>query len=352
MLQEILSLTYFNNTVLQYAVSLGVIVGGSILITIVKAIVINRIESFAMRTETTLDEFLISIVRKTVIPIAYFSLIYYSTTNLLTVATSITKVLHVLYIVAVTIFAIRLGTRSIKYLMTRYMAKKEGKDEEVINRTVRSVSTLINIVVWSIGLIFLLDNLGFEISAVMAGLGIGGVAMALASQSILGDLFSYFVIFFDRPIKIGDFIMVDDKLGVVEKIGIKTTRIKSLRGELLVFSNTDLTNSRVHNFKEMESRRVAFTFGVVYQTPASKLKQIPEMVKNIIEATEFVSFDRAHFYEYGDSSLNFEVVYYVEGPDYNRYMDVQQAINMGIFEEFEKNGIEFAYPTRTIYMVK
>ncbi len=351
-LQDILQLTYFGNTVKQYAISAGVIVGGIILITIIKAIVISRIESFAEKTETTVDEFLARIIRRTVIPIAFFFLIYYSTTNILKVTESVGKALHVFFILGITFFSIRLGTSSIKYMMTRYLSGKGERDEEDIKRNVRSVSTLINIVVWSIGVIFLLDNLGFEISAVVAGLGIGGVAMALASQSILGDLFSYFVIFFDRPIKIGDFIMVDDKLGTVDRIGIKTTRIKSLRGELLVFSNTDLTNSRVHNFKEMASRRVAFKFGVVYQTPAAKMKQIPGMVKDIIEITEFATFDRAHFYEYGDSSLNFEVVYYVEGPDYNRYMDVQQAIVMGIFEAFEKNGIVFAYPTRTVYIEK
>jgi len=187
---------------------------------------------------------------------------------------------------------------------------------------------------------------------VVAGLGIGGVAVALAAQAVLGDLFGYFVIFFDKPFEIGDFIIVGDKMGAVEQIGIKTTRLRAIGGEQLVFSNKDLTDSRVHNFKKMERRRVVFKLGVIYQTPSEKLKAIPQIVKSIIEKQNDATFDRGHFATYGDFSLDFEFVYYVTGADYTKYMDIQQAINMAIFETFEREKIEFAYPSQTLFVNK
>ena len=197
-------------------------------------------------------------------------------------------------------------------------------------------------------MVFVLDNLGVKISAVVASLGIGGIAVALAAQTILGDLFSYFLILFDKPFEIGDFIIVGDKMGVVEYIGIKTTRIRALGGEQLIISNTDLTNSRVHNFKKMERRRVVFKLGVTYQTSAHNLKMIPQLIKGIIDKQVDATFDRGHFANYGDFSLNYEFVYYVTGPDHTKYMDIQQAINLSIFEAFATEKIEFAYPTQTL----
>ncbi len=217
-------------------------------------------------------------------------------------------------------------------------------------KELRGVTTILNIFIWVLGFVFLMDNLGFNVSTVIAGLGVGGIAVALAAQAILGDLFAYFVIFFDRPFEIGDFIIVGDKLGSVEYIGLKTTRIRSLGGEQLVFSNKDLTDSRIHNYKKMERRRVVFSIGVIYQTTAEQLEMIPKMVRKIIEDQEDIVFDRGHFARYGDSSLDFEFVYYVIGADYNKYMDIQQAINLNMFKEFENKGIEFAYPTRTLFI--
>jgi small-conductance mechanosensitive channel len=187
---------------------------------------------------------------------------------------------------------------------------------------------------------------------VVAGLGIGGIAVALAAQAVLGDLFSYFSILMDRPFELGDFIIIDDYMGTIEHIGIKTTRIRSLGGEQLVFSNTDLTGSRIRNYKRMEQRRIVFRIGVVYQTPVEKLKEIPGIIKGIMDAIPEARTDRAHFASYGDSSLDFEIVYYVLTGDYNKYMDIQQEINLSLAEEFERRGIEFAYPTRTLFIEK
>lgn len=160
------------------------------------------------------------------------------------------------------------------------------------------------------------------------------------------------MIFFDKPFEIGDSIVVGDKTGTVEQVGIKTTRLRAVGGELLVFSNTDLTNSRVHNVKKMEKRRVVFKLGVIYQTPSEKLKAIPQLVKSIIQKPEDATSDRGHFASYGDSSLDFEFVYHVTGSNYTKYMDIQQAINLAIFETFERERIEFAYPSQTLFVSK
>ena len=221
-----------------------------------------------------------------------------------------------------------------------------------LQRSLKGILRVIRVVIWGLAIVFFLDNLGFKISTVIAGLGIGGIAVGLAAQAILKDLFSYFSIIFDRPFEVGDFIIIDDYLGTVEYIGAKTTRIRSLSGEQLVFSNTDLTDSRVRNYKRMEKRRVLFRIGVTYDTPLEKLKEIPRVIEDIIKNVPDTIFDRAHFFSYADFSLVFEIVYYVIGSDYNKYMDIQQEINFKIKEEFNKRSIEFAFPTQTIYLHK
>lgn len=224
------------------------------------------------------------------------------------------------------------------------------EDNPAAVSVVQGVSFLVRVVIWSIALLLVIDNLGYDVTALVAGLGISGIAVALALQNILGDLFASLSIVLDKPFVIGDFIIVGDLLGVVEKIGLKTTRVRSLSGEQLIFSNGDLLNSRIRNFKRMQERRVAFGFGVLYQTTPDQLEAIPPMVGEVIEAQEGARFDRAHFKAFGESSFDYEVVYYINTPDYNAYMDCQQAINLGICRSFAERGIEFAYPTRTIYM--
>ena len=207
----------------------------------------------------------------------------------------------------------------------------------------------IRVLIWLIGIVFLLDNLGFDISAVVASLGIGGVAIALASQGVLQDLFSYFSILLDRPFELGDFIIVGDYLGTVEYVGIKTTRLRSINGEEIIIANTDLTGSRIRNFKRMRSRRIVFQFGVLYETDTELLAKIPILIADIIDHPPNATCDRAHFAGYGEYSLNFEVVYFINTNDYNIYMDAQQQINLKIKSEFAKRNIEFAYPTQVNY---
>jgi small-conductance mechanosensitive channel len=206
------------------------------------------------------------------------------------------------------------------------------------------------IALWSIIVLLALDNMGVNITALVAGLGVGGVAVALAVQNILGDLFASLSIVIDKPFVIGDFIIVDDFLGTVQHVGLKTTRVRSLSGEQLVFSNSDLLKSRLRNYKQMVERRIVFGFGVVYGTRPEQLEEIGRIVKRLIESESQARFDRAHFFKFGESSLDFEAVYIVLGGDYNLYMDIQQRINLGLMRELEKMGVDFAFPTRTVML--
>lgn len=337
---------FLGNSVKDWAICIGIIALSMAVARFFQSVVVKKLQRLSEKTSTDFDDFFVSVIRKYVMPLVYV-LCFYFGLKYVSLPVKATQVLQVAVTVVSVFFIIRGINAFIRYFFYSYLGKESSEEDK--RRQVRGILLLIHAVVWVTGVVFLIDNLGYDITTIVAGLGIGGIAIALASQAILGDLFSYLVIFFDKPFEIGDFIIVDDKIGVVEYIGIKTTRIKTLSGEQLVCSNTDLTNSRVHNFKRMEQRRVLFSFGVVYGTPASKLKKIPGMVKEIIEAQKDTRYDRGHFFSFGDYSLNFEIVYYVHSADYNVYMDTQQAINLAIFERFEKENIEFAFPTQTLF---
>lgn len=336
---------YLNNTLRDWAIALSLTVGLMLLIRIFRAIIFKRIKAWAGATESTVDDFAVRIIERSILPLAYLGSVY-AGFYYLQFPPRVDRIFHVAFLMAGTFFILKLISGFIHFFLYRAIRGHENKEAK--GRQLKGILFIINVIVWILGLVFLLSNLGYDITAVITGLGVGGIAIALASQVVLGDLFSYFVIFFDRPFEIGDAISVDDKNGTVEYIGIKTTRIRTLSGEQLVVSNTNLTNARLHNYKRMETRRVQFNLGVVYQTPSEKLKAIPDIVKEIITATPDLRYDRGHFAGYGDFSLRFEFVYFVNSPDYNLYMDRQQAIYLAIFEAFEKESIQFAYPTQQL----
>lgn len=348
-MNEILERTYFQNSIRDYLIALGIIIVGLFLIKTFRRMVMTRVNKFAAHTETRLDDYVIRSIDRFGIPALYILIIYIGL-SYLTFYDRAENILRIAFTVAITILVIRFLSSAILALLQSYVKKQSGGEEKV--KQLGGLMLLINIFIWLVGLIFLFDNMGYDVTAVIAGLGIGGIAVALAAQNILGDLFNYFVIFFDKPFEIGDFIIIDQKMGVVDYIGIKTTRIKSLSGEQLVFANSDLTSSRIHNYKRMQQRRIIFRIGVIYQTSFDQIKEIPAIIKSIVEEQQPVAFDRAHFASFGDSSLDFEVVYNVLEADFNLYMDIQQTINLKIFEEFENRGIEFAYPTRTLFVSK
>ncbi len=346
-MQSMLDYSLFGNTIYSYLISLGILIGGMAGAHVFKQYILLRLKKWADSTATTIDDLLVQAIRKTLVPALYLGSLYVALRTL-TISDNIERAINSAAIILLTLLVVRSVTTAVRFGLNSYSSRayqSSGGEKQI-----KGIGNLANFIIWAMALIFILDNLGVKISAVVAGLGIGGIAVALAAQAVLGDLFSYFVIFFDKPFVVGDFIVVGDKMGVVEYIGIKTTRIRALGGEQLVFSNTDLTNSRVHNYKKMEKRRVVFKLGVTYQTPAAKLKAIPQIVKGIIAAQEGATFDRGHFASYGDFSLDFEFVYMVTGADYTKYMDIQQSINLEIFEAFERDKIEFAYPSQTLFV--
>lgn len=348
-MEDILQREYYGNTVQHYLITLGIIVGGLLLLRLFRKSLLKRFKKWASGTETRLDDYLISGIEKFGLPIFNFVVIYFGL-QYLEFSEKVEKLIHNALVVILVFYAVRMFSSFVRLSLETFIKSKEDGEEKL--KQLGGIMLIANALLWGLGLLFIFNNFGYDVTAVVAGLGIGGIAIALAAQNILGDLFNYFVIFFDQPFEIGDFITVDDKKGTVEYIGIKTTRLKSITGEQLVFSNSDLTNSRIHNFKRMQRRRILFALGVIYQTTPQQLEKIPTILKSIIETKEGVTFDRAHFQKFGASSLDYEIVYFVETSEYNQYMDLQQKINMEIFHAFAAEGIEFAYPTQTLFLNK
>lgn len=241
------------------------------------------------------------------------------------------------------------GSLLVRLVGEHYRRKKLERDPGAA-ASLHLAFVSLRVLVWVLAVLLLLANLGIDITALMAGLGVGGIAVALAVQTVLKDLLASLSIALDKPFIVGDFLAFGEFMGTVEHIGIKSTRLRSLTGEQLVFSNNDLLEGRIRNYGRMRERRVAFTLGVTYDTPREKLRRIPALIRQAVEAQELTRFDRSHFKSYGDFALQFETVYYLAVPDYNRYMDAQQAINLAIHEAFEREGIEFAFPTQTIHL--
>ena len=339
----------FGNSIRDYAISALLLILFIAVIKLFRKIMLSRIKNLTRLTHNNFDDFLIDALPKDLQPIFYYGALYLSIYKL-ELHSFVRKGLNIGGILFLTYYGIKFIVSLFEFLINEE-SQKYQKDGGRQAKIPKGSLALIKIIIWTFGIFFLLDNLGFKISTVIAGLGIGGIAVALAAQNLLGDIFSYFIIMFDKPFEIGDFIVADDFRGEIEYVGVKTTRVRSLSGELLIFPNKDLTGTRiVRNYQKMLTRRVLFKLGVLYDTTAENLKEIPGVMKQIILGAGDTTFDRCHFSSYGDFSLVIETVYFVKGNDYNTFMDTQQRINLAIKEEFEKRGISFAYPTQTVYL--
>lgn len=337
------------NSLLAWAVAAAVAVGAYAALSLGKRLLLRNLGRLTAKTETVIDDLLVAVLRSTrQFTLVLVALWLGSRPLELGSAESVLDLI-ILFAVAlqVALWANRLVSEYIVYFSNTHRDEDPG-----MVSALQGLSFVARLIIWSLAVLLVVENLGYDVTALVAGLGIGGVAIALAVQNILGDLFASLSIILDKPFMVKDFIIVGDLLGEVEKIGIKTTRLRSLSGEQLIFSNSDLLNSRIRNFKRMYERRVPFTFGVVYQSSPDQLESIPGTVRDIVEGVANTRFDRAHFKAFGASSYDFEVVYYVLSPDYNEYMDIQQAINLGLCRAFQEQGIEFAYPTQTLYLAR
>jgi small-conductance mechanosensitive channel len=315
----------------------------------VRHLVLHRLTRIAKVTDTVIDDFLVEVLSATRILLASVVSLY-AATLFLTLPPSLEKIVDRIF---VSLLLLQIGfwaSRGLVFWLRHRFAQGDANNEGSRAMTRSLLTFLGRIGLWAVVLLLIMDNLGLNVTALVASLGIGGVAVALAVQSILGDLFASLSIAIDQPFVINDFIVIDDIMGTVEHVGLKTTRIRSLSGEQIVFSNNDLLKSRIHNYKRMQERRVVFGIGVTYDTPAAQLQAIPALLRQTIEAQNNVRFDRAHFKSFGAFSLDFEAVYFVLDPDYQIYMDQQQAINLKLVRSFEQRGIAFAFPTQTLHL--
>lgn len=341
------SIEFAGNDVFSWSLAAIVATLVYLLLALLFRLLKSNLRRFSKMTETVADDLLAATLEST----RRFSLLIVA----LWVATrflelgSAERFVNLVALTFVTLQIAIWANRAVSEYIAWFSATRRDSDPGKVS-AVQGLSFVARLFIWAVAVLLVIDNLGYDVTALVAGLGIGGVAIALAVQNVLGDLFASLSIVMDKPFVVGDFIIVGDLLGEVEKIGIKTTRVRSLSGEQLIFSNSDLLNSRIRNFKRMYERRVPFTFGVIYQTTPDQLEAIPVMVRRIVEGISSTRFDRAHFKGFGASSYDFEVVYYVLSPDYALYMDIQQQINLGICRGFLEQGIEFAYPTRTLFI--
>ena len=256
-------------------------------------------------------------------------------------------------IVMLTVQVLRLVPVVVDWVLLRLSKSAATATESPLAAgTLTGLRWLILLVAYALVLLLALQNSGVDVTSLIAGLGIGGIAVALALQNILGDLFASLTIALDKPFVVGDFIVVGSEMGTVEHVGLKTTRVRSLSGEQLVFGNADLLASRIRNYKRMSERRVGLGFGVVYETQPATLEIINTLVRCAIEIQANVRFDRCHFCRFGASSLDYEAVYYINSPDYNAHMDTQQAVLLAIARAFRNDGITFAFPTQTLYIAR
>lgn len=335
-------------TSLAAFIVLVVLIGG---FKLLQAVIISRLHVLSQKTSTDVDDVIIGAI-KGIRPFVYTLVALYVALQLFALPEVIDTGLRALVYMAVAWQVIEIVLCFVEYGAARFLEKDEDGDGRIDpnSATASHMVTLISrVVLWALGLLFVLSNLGIEITSLIAGLGIGGIAVAFALQGILSDLFSSFSLYFDKPFRIGDYIVIGADSGTVEKIGIKSTRIRTLQGEELVVSNAELTTARVQNFKKMQHRRIASQFGVTYETSHDLVKQINGIVERIFDSIDNARLDRVHFTTFADSALLFDVVYYVDSSDYGVYLDAQQEFNYQLMDKFSELGIEFAYPTQTIY---
>ncbi len=347
LLREVLKIEVWGNTIQTYFIATFFFIGTLVVLRLIDRYIVKKLKSWLEKKSYPKFSIILTSLQEVITPFIYITAFYLATLQL-HFSRRFERVIHFVVVVVLIVQLTKLLLQVGLYFFERNWVQKRFQAGSAA--IARSLVTIIKVVVWGLAFVFILDNLGFNISAVVAGLGITGIAVALAAQTFLGDLFNYFVIFFDKPFEMGDFIIAGDVMGSIENVGVKTTRIRSLEGEEIIFPNSQLASSKIRNYKRMQQRRIQFKIGLAYETTSRQLEKIPQMIQKIIESIPETRFDRAHFQGYGDFSLNIEVVYFVLNADYNRYMDIQQRINLEIKKMMEEEKVIFAYTTQRLLL--
>lgn len=348
---DILEYSFAGSTVQSWAISLASFVLTLLVLLFIKRMLEKRVITLIKTSKTRIDNYLLPLLQKTQFFFLVTISVYVGTLFLSLpedIYTWVSKIIRLAFFVQAGLWC----TNLIAYAIDQQVSDKIEYDQAEDATTIDALGLISKIILWVVVAILALDNLGVEVNSLVASLGIGGIAVALAVQNVLGDLFASLSIVMDKPFVIGDYIVVDDFSGTVEDVGLKSTRVRSLSGEEIIFSNSDLLSSRIRNYRLLEERRASFSIGVSYNTPHEKLVQIPAIIEDIISPMDNVRFSRAHLKEMGDFSLNYAIVYFVQDPDYDFFMNVQQEINLDLYQRFDNKGIEFAYPTQTLYIEK
>ena len=316
---------------------------------VLRIILKSKIKKLTEKTENKFDDLIVDTLLSVhwifyIVISLYFSLEYIGIEGI------VSSIIKPVIIIGLTYYAAKSVIGVINFYTDKIKHKRVQTSDDI--GIIHFIEKVAKAIVWGFAIILMISNLGYNVTTLVAGLGIGGIAVAFATQNILSDIFSSITIYFDKPFRIGDFIVIGEESGTVEHVGIKSTRIKSLSGEEIVFANKQLTDSKIKNYSKMSKRRISFSIGIEYGTSKEKLEKIPSIIKEIINKQDNITFDRSHFKEFGDFSLNFETVFYVESGSYVEYLNAQQAVNLKIAEEFEKQEISMAFPTQTIHIDK
>ena len=315
-------------------------------ITLAATVVLRRLlPRFSRRTSSDFDDFVLRALSDAVLPFGIVVTLLIIKTNLglpNDVARAYDVVLRIVGSIVLIRFINRIGIRFLQSV-----ARRSDSDLEQL---FKNIQPLIRAIIWIVGALVLFQSLGVQLAAIWALLSAGGIGVGLALKEPAQELFAYLMILLDKPFTVGQFINVGSTFATVEKIGVRSTHLRSLRGEAVVMNNSALTHTTLLNFADMERRRMIYALGVTYSTSVEQMKAIPAWVEQIIEVVPNTSFDRCHFTEFGDSSLNLELVYYIDTRDYTTALTAQQAVNLGIMECFAREGIEFAFPSRTLYL--
>ncbi|MBS3109134.1 mechanosensitive ion channel family protein [Candidatus Woesearchaeota archaeon] len=346
-----LETNYFGNTGYELAHSLLLFIGLFIILKIFKVYGLKILHKFAKKSKNSIDDILIEFIDH-INWFFYVYLSYYMASRPLALPGLAHHISNWIGLAALVYYGIKFVQTIIDVIAQKQIEKRQKEDKTDDASFISVIAKIVKAIVWVIALLMVLSNMGVNITSLIAGLGVGGIAIAFALQNVLEDLFSSFTIYFDKPFKVGDFIVIGADSGTVKHIGIKSTRIETLQGQELIVSNRELTNTRVNNYKRMEKRRIVNTIGVEYGTSLKQLKEINAIVGRIFKKVKNADLDRVHFKAFGDFSLIFEIVFYVKDSEYLTYMDTQQEINYEIKREFEKAGISMAFPTQTIHLKK
>jgi small-conductance mechanosensitive channel len=347
-IDHILSLSVLGNDVKTYVIAALVLAGIFIFFRFMFMLIFKRLEAYAKHTKTDIDDAVVILLERNRWMV-FLVLAFLYIDVALSLPEGVEGIVKAFFNISAVVLAVRVANYWVGYFTEKIAHDKKNAAEEF---SVRFISKSVKILAWVFGTLFLISSFGYNISSLIAGLGIGGLAVALAVQNILGDLISCISIYLDKPFRVGDYVTVGEHMGTVKSIGLKTTRITSLHGEEIIMSNKRLTESDINNYGRMKKRRVSIPLAVTYKTPLKKMKALPTDLKKIVESVEDSTFDRAYFKSFSESSKDFELVFYVESKDYYTYINRLEKVNLGIQGYFEKKKIDFAYPTQTVYVKK